>query len=179
MSHSPKPGGSQVESWPRLMRRIHWTDSSSKVRWATPQTSTMLLEWLEQGWHLIVHGILGSRVPLGKDSGVLKGDLVWWSWIRVTLLFEGSLVHSPVVDPGNALCYFNWSGVGQNNKRAPPVGFWWLNIPFLFPNSISWFIRVSGSCQANGESLLPSHWFLRESTQGPVSVVLGWGHPFS
>jgi hypothetical protein len=54
----------------------------------------------------------------------------------------------------NDLCYFNCGGGRQNNdKRAPPVGLWWLNIPFLYPNSIPWFVRVCGSCQANRESL--------------------------
>jgi hypothetical protein len=44
-------------------------------------------------------------------------------------------------------------GVEKNNKGAPPVGLQWLNISFLYPNSIPWFIRAHENCQADGESL--------------------------
>jgi hypothetical protein len=62
---------------------------------------------------------------------------------------KGSWLHLAVVDPGNDLCYLNCCRDGGNNKRAPPVGFYWLNISFFNPNSILWFIRVHESCQAN------------------------------
>jgi hypothetical protein len=49
------------------------------------------------------------------------------------------------------------SVVGMD-KRAPPVELKQLNISFLYPNSILWFIRVMGVVRLTESlSLLPSH----------------------
>jgi hypothetical protein len=63
---------------------------------------------------------------------------------------EGSWLHSAVVDPRNDLCYLNCVGVEKTTKESLQPGFssWTF---YLYPNSIAWFIRVCGSCQANGE----------------------------
>jgi hypothetical protein len=44
-------------------------------------------------------------------------------------------------------------GVTKQQQKCPSSGALWLNISFLYPNSIPWLIRVHGSCQANRESL--------------------------
>jgi hypothetical protein len=79
------------------------------------------------------------------------------------------------VGPENNLRYLNCSGDGQNNKGALPVELYQLNIPFLYPNNIPWFIRVCGSCQANGESqslIFEKNQLIFEKVNGgPVSVV--------
>jgi hypothetical protein len=123
MNHSPKPGGPQVENWPKLAR-IHGTDSSSKVRWATSQASAVcrLVSFQRDYSRADVSSsvvsccLLGSRVLLGKGAGVLKGDLVWWGWVGDAFLFEGSWHHSAVGDPGNDLCFFNCMGMDKTTN---------------------------------------------------------------
>jgi hypothetical protein len=81
---------------------------------------------------VILHGEAGSEM----HSNVREAGCTWLWWIQ------------------GKICYFNCGGGEQNNnKSAPPVGLQQLNISFLYPNSIPWFIRVHGSCQANRESL--------------------------
>jgi hypothetical protein len=67
------------------VKRIHVTDSSSKVRWATSQASAVcrLVSFRSDqsranGSSSVVSVVsLGSRVLSGKGAGVLKGDLAW------------------------------------------------------------------------------------------------------
>jgi hypothetical protein len=77
---------------------------------------------------------LGSRVLLREGAQVLEGDPAWWSWIRDALSLEKSWLDSTVVDPGSNHCYFNCGRSSRqiNNRRALPMGFYWLDILFIF-----------------------------------------------
>jgi hypothetical protein len=60
-------------------------DSSSEVRWVTPQVSAVhklvsfWSDWsgADVSSSVVSCYLLGSWVLLGKGTGVLKGDLVW------------------------------------------------------------------------------------------------------
>jgi hypothetical protein len=74
---------------------------------------------------------------------------------------------------GKNLCYLNCCGVDKQQQKGPSSGALWLNISFLYPNSIPWFISVCGAVRLiDSLSLIQSLIFERVNG-GPVSVVPG------
>jgi hypothetical protein len=127
MSHSPRPGGPHVESWLRLARRKHGSDSSSKVRWVTPQASAMctLVSFQSDYSRADISSFMmscclpGSRGLPEKGMGVPEGDLAMWGWVRDVSPLEGSWLHSAMVDQGMISAILTTVGVNKTMTKGP------------------------------------------------------------